>query len=49
MAAIDDVAELDKPAKANKRRMPKAEADRKGAPKPEAVAASQRLDSQPTK
>ena len=48
MAAIDDVIELDKPASTAKRRMTKAEADRKGAPKAEAVAASQRLDSQPT-
>jgi chromosome partitioning protein len=48
MAAIDDVIELDKPASTAKRRMTKAEADRKGAPKPDAVAASQRLDSQPT-
>jgi chromosome partitioning protein len=48
MAAIDDVAELDKPAKTNKRRMPKAEADSKKAATTEPAAVGQQTDSQPT-
>src|SRR5688500_16538439 len=44
MAVIDDVAELDKPTKPNKRRMPKAGADSNKAVTTEPAAAGQQSD-----
>jgi chromosome partitioning protein len=47
MAVIDDVAELDKPAKPNKHRMPKAGADSNKAVTTEPAAAGQKSDIEP--